>query len=45
MEQISNRWELSETKQLGKAFSNEQELNEELLVSNENLALDNAQLT
>lgn len=43
-EQTLNHWELSETRQLREDFHNEQELNEELLTSNENLALDNAQL-
>ncbi|RYY23474.1 MAG: PAS domain S-box protein [Sphingobacteriaceae bacterium] len=42
--QILNNRELSEVKKLQKDFNNEQELNVELLASNENLAQDNAQL-
>lgn len=43
-EQILNHWELTEARQLRQDYSNELDLNEELLTSNENLALDNAQL-
>lgn len=43
-EQILNHDELLEARKMLENYTNEQQLNEKLLVSNENLAIDNAQL-